>query len=106
VSQQLLKVIVAMRQVNKRGKKIYGKEKNSNSFAHTLGLKSRPSAFALIVVPARHHAGDIQVILSAICDCVNTNTIVYGQGYSNSPAVSTLKNSLIIHEENTKEMNV
>ena len=84
-----------MRQVNKREKKNYGKEKYSNSFALTLGLNSQPSAFALSVVPARHHAlhgiyVNLLYIYSAIYDCVNTYTIVHGQGYSNSRAVSTL----------------
>jgi hypothetical protein len=91
---------LAVRQVNKREKNNYGKEKNSNSFALTLGSTSRPSAFALSVVPARHHAlQGIYVNLlyiyglflaSAIYDCVNTYTIVHVQGYSSSGAVSTL----------------
>jgi hypothetical protein len=91
---------LAVQQVNKQEKKNYRKEKNSNSFALTLGSNSQPSAFILSVVPARHHAlHRICVNLlyiyrlflaSAIYDCVNTYTIVHVQGYSSSGAVSTL----------------
>ena len=91
---------LAMRQANKREKNNYGKEKNSNSFALTLGLNPRPLACNLSFVPAYHHVlhGKYVNLLyiyrlflaSAIYDCVKTHTIVHGQGYSSSRAVSTL----------------
>ena len=94
---------LAMRQANKREKNNYGKEKNSNSFTLTQRLNPRPLAYNVSFVPAYHHVlyGKyvnllyislyIQLFLaSAIYDCVKTYTIVHGQGYSSSRAVSTL----------------
>ena len=91
---------LAMRQVNKREKNIDGEEKNSNMFALTLGLNSRPSAYTLSVGPAHNHVLHRKYVnlwyiyrlflAGGIYDCVNTYTIVHGQGYSSSRAKSTL----------------
>jgi uncharacterized membrane protein len=83
---------LAMRQVNRQGKNNYGKEKNSNLFVLTLGSNSQPSAYALSVVPVVVNLLYIYrlFLASVIYDCINTYTIVLGQGYSSSRAVPTL----------------
>jgi hypothetical protein len=73
---------LAMRQANKREKNNYGKEKNSNSFALTLGLNPRPLAYNLSFVPEKYaenmlHGKYVNLLYiyrlflaSAIYDCV------------------------------------
>ena len=68
---------VAMRQANEREKKNYCKEKNSNSFALTLGLNPRPLAYSLSFVNLILHGKYVNLLYicrlflaSAIYDCV------------------------------------
>jgi hypothetical protein len=98
--------IVAMGQVNKREKNpITTKRKIENYCVHseirTHDLRASTScAFTLYVIPARHHTLlaiyvnllyiNMLFIATAIYDCVNMYTIVHGQGYNSSRAVSTL----------------